>query len=207
MLALLRLHPALLPVRPHGPAHAGRRTCDHEGALPAGSAGIVLSVPLGTTIVSERPVSPFGGVVVGAAPGWYAIRDRPALSGSGIVDPRQEFSEFGEPNVTFGFTPEGRRAFARVTREIARRGRAQAPRGLRPGLAASFSGHFAVTLDGDVKTRPIINFAENPHGISGRTGAQIAGGFSTIQEAQDLATTLGIGALPVAMELVRQGAL
>jgi SecD/SecF fusion protein len=178
-----------------------------EGALPAGSAGIVLSVPLGTTIVSERPVSPFGSVAVRAAPGWYAIRDRPALSGSDIVNPKQEFGEFNEPNVTFGFTARGRTAFARVTRAIARRGRASAPRSLRPGRAEAFSGHFAVTLDGEVKTRPIINFAWNPHGISGRTGAQIAGGFSTIQEAQDLATTLGVGALPVAMELVRRGAL
>ena len=38
-------------------------------------------------------------------------------------------------------------------------------------------GHFAVVLDNEVKTRPIINFAENPDGIDGRTGAQISGGF------------------------------
>ena len=36
--------------------------------------------------------------------------------------------------------------------------------------AAALSGHFAVILDNEVQSRPIINFAENPDGIDGRTG-------------------------------------
>ena len=36
--------------------------------------------------------------------------------------------------------------------------------------AEALSGHFAVVLDNEVETRPIINFAENPDGIDGRTG-------------------------------------
>ena len=39
-----------------------------------------------------------------------------------------------------------------------------------PKQAGALSGHFAVVLDNEVKTRPIINFAENPDGIDGRTG-------------------------------------
>ena len=70
--------------------------------------------------------------------------------------------------------------------------------------AEALSGHFAVVLDNEVKTRPIINFAENPDGIDGRTGAQISGGFTSIQEAQDLATFLQIGALPINLKLISQ---
>jgi SecD/SecF fusion protein len=44
---------------------------------------------------------------------------------------------------------------------------------------------------------------ENPSGIDGRTGAQISGSFS-IQEAQDLAESLRIGALPIDLNLISQ---
>ena len=50
----------------------------------------------------------------------------------------------------------------------------------------------------------IINFAENPDGIDGRTGAQISGGFNSVGEAQELATTLQIGALPISLKLISQ---
>jgi SecD/SecF fusion protein len=52
--------------------------------------------------------------------------------------------------------------------------------------------------------RPIINFVQNPDGVDGQTGAQISGGFATVQEAQDLARILKIGGLPINMILVRQ---
>ena len=41
--------------------------------------------------------------------------------------------------------------------------------------ADQFSGPFAIVLDGELVSRPIINFGENPNGIDGRTGAQISG--------------------------------
>ena len=66
------------------------------------------------------------------------------------------------------------------------------------------SGHFAVVLDNEVKTRPIINYAQNPDGIDGRTGAQISGGFTSIAEAQELATFLQSGALPINLNLISQ---
>ena len=70
--------------------------------------------------------------------------------------------------------------------------------------AAQLSGHFAVILDNEVKTRPIIDFSQNPDGIDGRQGAQISGGFSSPTEAQDLATILQIGALPINLKLISQ---
>jgi SecD/SecF fusion protein len=169
--------------------------------------GIVLKVPVGTAIVSEQPTNGLGAVLTAADPGWYALKDRPVLTGADIVNPKQEIDEFGSPNVTFGFTAEGRVAFEQVTRTIALRGRAAAPGQVTARKAERFSGHFALVFDDEVKTRPIINFAYFPNGIDGRTGAQIAGGFANLQEARDLATILRTGALPIDLTLVRQRTL
>ncbi len=166
--------------------------------------GTVIEVPVGTIVVSEQPVDSGGKVIEDAEPGWYALKDDPALSGTDITDPKQETNEFGQPNVTFNFTDDGQDAFQEVTRTIAQRGQATAIGVVDDKTAEQSSGHFAVVLDNEVKTRPIINFKENPDGIDGRTGAQISGGFSGVQEAQDLATILQIGALPINLKLISQ---
>ncbi len=166
--------------------------------------GIVLEVPVGTIVVSEQPTDQSGEVDDTAEPGWFALNDEPALSGTDITDPKQNFDEFNQSTVDFGFTDDGREAFQEVTRRIAQRGQAQAIGPVGTEQASALSGHFAVVLDNEVKTRPIINFVENPDGIDGRTGAQISGGFSDITEAQDLATFLQIGALPIDLKLISQ---
>jgi SecD/SecF fusion protein len=168
------------------------------------AGGEVLEVPPGTVVVSELPSDQSGKVIETADPGWYALKDRPALSGTDITDPKQEFDELQQPNVTFNFTDEGREAFQQVTRQIAQRGQARAIGSVSGEQAEQLSGRFAVVLDNEVKTRPIIDFSQNPDGIDGRTGAQISGGFNSITEAQDLATFLQIGALPINLKLISQ---
>jgi SecD/SecF fusion protein len=166
--------------------------------------GIVAEVPAGTVVVSEMPQDENGEVIEEGEPGWYALKDEPALSGSDITDPEQAYGPANEPIVSFGFTDKGQNAFQEVTRKIAQRGQAAAIGPASGEEAEQLSGHFAVVLDNEVKTRPIINFAENPDGIDGRNGAQISGGFKSIDEAQDLATTLQIGALPISLKLISQ---
>jgi SecD/SecF fusion protein len=166
--------------------------------------GIVVEVPPGAIVVSELPVNKSGETIENGDPGWYALKDEPALSGSDITDPEQAYGPNNEPIVSFGFTDKGQNAFQEVTRRIAQRGQAQAIGPVGGTEAEQLSGHFAVVLDNEVKTRPIINFAENPDGIDGRTGAQISGGFNSIDEAQELATTLQIGALPISLKLISQ---
>ncbi len=185
-----------------GKKRAHKKECEEGEALE--TCQEVLVVPPGTVVVSERPSDPNGKVLEDAEPGWYALKDNPALSGTDITDPKQEFDEFKQPNVTFNFTDEGRKAFQDVTRRIAQRGQARAIGPVAGEEAERLSGHFVVVLDNEVKTRPIINFAENPDGIDGRTGAQISGGFTDPQEAQDLATFLQIGALPINLKLISQ---
>jgi len=167
--------------------------------------GTVIKVPAGTIVVSEQPVDASGKPIEGIEnAGWFALKDNPALSGTDITNPKQEFDELQQPNVTFGFTDKGRKAFQDVTRRIAQRGQARAIGPASEEQAEELSGRFAVILDNEVKTTPIINFATNPDGIDGRTGAQISGGFNSIQEAQDLATFLQIGALPINLKLISQ---
>lgn len=165
---------------------------------------IVLKVPLGTAIVSEQPSSRTGEIITTAEPGWFAFKDRPALNGRDIVRPNQEVDEVGRPNVTFGFTTKGRAAFERLTRKIAKRGRAAALGPVDGYGAEALSGHLATVFDGEIKTRPIIDFADFPNGIDGRTGAQISGGFPNIRAAQDFVTILKIGGLPINMTLLSQ---
>jgi len=167
--------------------------------------GIVVEVPAGTILVSEYPTDEAGKLDETAKPGWYALKDEPALSGNDITDPEQTYAPTtNEPVVSFGFTDEGQSAFQEVTRRIAQRGQAQAIGPVSGQEAEALSHHFAVILENEVKTRPIINFAENPDGIDGRQGAQISGGFKDVGEAQDLATTLQIGALPINLKLISQ---
>jgi SecD/SecF fusion protein len=166
--------------------------------------GIVVEVPAGTVVVSEYPSNEEGKADETADPGWFALKDKPALSGRDITNPEQTYAPTtNEPIVSFEFTGEGREKFQDVTRQIAQRGQASAIGPVSPEEAEFLSGHFAVILDNEVKTRPIINFAENPDGIDGRNGAEINGNFS-IQDAQDLATTLQIGALPINLKLISE---
>ena len=167
--------------------------------------GIVIEVPAGTVLVSEQPLDPETGKQdENAKPGWFAIKDDPALSGTDITSPEQTYGEFNEPVVSFKFTDAGREAFHEVTRQIARRGEASSIGLLGGEQSEARSGHFAVVLDNEVKTRPIVDYTANPDGIDGRTGAQISGGFEDVGEAQDLATTLQIGALPIELKLISQ---
>ena len=178
-----------------------------DGKQPEGTE--VLSVPQGTVVVQAEPPGDDPATEIdeseGAPPGFFVLKDRPEVEGDQITDPKQESDQGGQPNVTFGFTDEGRENFAEVTRRIALRGAQSGPPTActTPQGGAQFSQHFAVILDNEIVSRPIIDFCENPDGIDGRTGAQISGSF-TIQEAQDLAKFLQIGALPVALSLVSQ---
>jgi SecD/SecF fusion protein len=171
---------------------------DFNGKLPPGDRIVV--VPEGTVVVrAERPDNFPKNKEYNQ---FYVLQDNPELNGKDIKRPKQEFDpQTNEPIVTFGFTDKGRTAFHDVTRRLAQRGQAQQIPGQPPD--ASFQT-FAVVLDREVVTRPYINFNENPDGIDGRTGAQISGGFKTVQEAQDLAKLLQRGALAINLKRISE---
>src|SRR5215207_4504641 len=161
----------------------------------------ILEVPEGVLVVRDEK-GPVGedGKEPPDPDRWWVILDRPALSGTDIKNPEQNFDQSGggQPIVTFDFTDKGRKAFQDITRRIAQRGSDNT----LPGVSADVgSQHFAIVLDDDLVSSPFINYQENPDGIDGSTGAQISGGF-TITSAQDLAKILQIGALPIKLELI-----
>ena len=110
------------------------------------------------------------------------------------------------------FTDKGREAFARVTKRLADRGRdcetlagvspdcPNVPQGSPP---EDFFQRFAITLDNQIVSLATIDYQDNPEGIDGRTGASIEN-IGTIQQAQDLAESLRIGALPINLKLISQ---
>lgn len=126
---------------------------------------------------------------------FYAIRDHVSLFGPDITNPQQSTDQTGSPDVAFGFTAAGAAKFRRVTAAIAHRG------ALVSGLGQTLDQHFAVALDTQLITVPSIDFKVYPDGVTGGNGAQITGGF-TKQSAQDFATELRLGALPLSLGLI-----
>jgi SecD/SecF fusion protein len=175
-----------------------------NGKLPPGSA--VKTVPQGT-VVAAAPGEPSLSLSQAQISNsrQFVLKDRPALTGTEITNPEQNFEPTtNQPIVTFDFTGDGQSAFQQVTQKIAERGARAADIGtVTAQQAEPQSQHFAIVLDNQVFSNPIINFIENPTGIDGKNGAQISGNF-TIQSAQDLALILQTGALPVKLVLISQ---
>jgi SecD/SecF fusion protein len=98
---------------------------------------------------------------------------------------RQDFDQNGQPVVLLEFTGKGSDRFQAITKREYTRGQLrQAPQ------------HFAIVLDGEIRSFPQIDYTDSTlsNGISGN--AQITG-LASIQEAKNLALVLQTGALPV----------
>jgi len=169
--------------------------------LPSGVSAAqaqVLVVPQGTVVLQAADVS-FNQRTKFANPTaqFYVLKDNVALLGTDITNPQQGTDTSGSPDVQFGFTSKGQKEFQRVTQAIARRGQTVS------SFGQTFDQHFAVALDNKLITVPSIAFRTYPDGIDGTNGADITGGF-TIQSAQDLATQLRLGALPINLKLISE---
>jgi SecD/SecF fusion protein len=170
-----------------------------NGGLPAGvtmSQGQLLQVKQGTVVLQATPTDfAHPASIADPTTQFYVLKDNVALFGNDITNPQQSTDTGGNPDVTFGFTGSGGSKFQSVTSTIAHRGQ---------GIGSPTQPllqHFAVALDNILITVPSIDFRTYPDGIDGSTGAQITGGF-TIQSAQDLATQLRDGALPITLKQI-----
>jgi SecD/SecF fusion protein len=171
-----------------------------QGLPPGVSAsdGEILTVPRGITIMQAVPKS-FTHPLSFSDPAaqFYVLKDHVALFGNDITNPQQSTDQGGNPDVSFGFTGHGKNAFQKVTGDIAHRGQLNSP------LGNQQNQHFAVALDNQLITVPQIDFKQFPDGIPADQGADITGGF-TIGSAQDLATQLRLGALPIKLKLISE---
>jgi len=174
---------------------------DLLSGLPSGvsaSEGQQLVVPVGVVVLQAADQSASNPTSFNdPSAQFYVLKDHAALFGNDITNPQQSTDQSGSPDVTFGFTSRGRSAFQQITAAIARRG------DLVSGLGTTLDQHFAVALDNKLITVPSIDFKQYPDGIPGDNGADITGGF-TITSAQDLATELRLGALPIGLKLISE---
>ncbi len=175
----------------------------------------VIAVPQGTVVLEEAPsddpaTTDVDESQIGSSQ-FFVLKDKPSLSGDEIKDPKASSDPTtNQPNVTFDFSEEGQQAFQDVTRAISLRGQeayfaatGESAAAADVNTASQYSESFAIVLDNELVSRPIINFKENPDGIDGRTGAQISG-LDSPTEAQDLAEVLKRGALPIDLALISQ---
>ncbi|HTZ86882.1 MAG TPA: protein translocase subunit SecD [Solirubrobacteraceae bacterium] len=171
--------------------------------VPKGVKLKAVRVNPGTVLVRARAIENEKGKVTQKEPNsWFVLNDNPVLTGADVKNPRQSFDEgaggTGAPNVTFEFSSHGKSVFQQVTKEIAHRGQETQLPGVPKEAALQ---HFAVVLDEGLITTPSIDYTRYPEGIDANTGSQISGGF-TITSAQELASELQSGALPVKLELI-----
>jgi SecD/SecF fusion protein len=173
-----------------------------HAAMPNGvstsSNGVeTLTVRQGWVVLQALPSGGFNQELPWSDPSaqYYVLRDRVALSGNEITNPQQSTDQSGSPNVTFGFTRAGGSAFQTVTAQVAHRG------ALVSGVGHALNQHFAVALDTQLLTVPLIDFKAYPDGIPGESGADIFGAF-TRTSARQLAEELRLGPLPVHLTLL-----
>ncbi len=105
------------------------------------------------------------------------LEKKPALTGDALTDASVRFSqaEFNAPVVSLQFNAEGARKFAELT-------------------AANVGRRLAIVLDGKVQSAPRIKEAIP-------SGEAVITGRFTVEQAQDLAIVLRVGALPAPMHI------
>ena len=173
--------------------------------LPKGWS--ILAVPQKTTVVTcgqEAGVCPEGVQGIPGDRTYYylfkftpkATEPVPQLTGRDLKlsGTRQDFDpQSGKPEVLMQFTDHGADQFETVTEAEYVRGKLQ-----------NSPQHFAIVLDGEIKSWPQIDYTDSTlaGGISGGS-ARITGNF-TVKEAKDLALVLQTGALPVEFTTLEQ---
>ncbi|MCX7645614.1 MAG: protein translocase subunit SecD [Rhodobacteraceae bacterium] len=109
---------------------------------------------------------------------WYVLESTPVVGGEDLVDAQPSFDQNGRPAVNFRFNPSGARKFGDYT-------------------AANIGSPFAIVLDGEVISAPVIQ----DH-IPGGSGI-ITGNF-TVESSTQLAILLRAGALPAKLTFLEE---
>ena len=109
---------------------------------------------------------------------YYVLEKAAVVSGEELTDAQPDFDQNGLPAVSFRFNPSGARRFGDYT-------------------AANIGSPFAIVLDGEVISAPVIQ----DH-IPG--GAGIITGRFTVEESTRLAILLRAGALPAGMTFLEE---
>src|SRR6266516_2586205 len=189
----------------------------YKGKLPPG--GEILAVPKGMTVVSCPATSGCLGVTQNqaqAATYYYLLKYDPSAKNGApemtgkelkLSGTRADFDQHGLPIVTLEFTGHGQNVFAKITKQEAARGKLAASlagHGGDPNYVTQYAGHFAIVLDGVVRSTPYIDYLKNPDGIDSSQAQIDMGQGGSINEAKDLALVLQTGALPVNFQQIER---
>ena len=189
-------------------------TAKLNGKVPKGWT--VLAAPAHTTVVScVQSTGCLGAQQSQArAPNVYYLfkyyPDRgsnsiPEASGKDLKlsSIKADIGSAGQGNVVqLGFKSEGNKKFRDITQAEAIRGQQKADAAGQGGssdlnVVTQFAQHFAIVLDGELKSTPYIDYKQNPDGIDPSiNGAEISN-INSFSEAKNLALVLQTGALPV----------
>jgi SecD/SecF fusion protein len=188
-----------------------------NGKVPKGWT--VLAAPANTTVVSCK-ATPTNGCPQAPSLGTYyylfkyfprrASNPIPEATGKMLKNSAISAQVGTQPSegnafVQLGFNSEGNRAFKDITQAEAARGQAAADAAGQGGsndlnVVTQFAQHFAIVLDGQLRSTPYIDYKQNPNGIDPTgSGAEISN-IESIGEAKDLALVLKSGALPYKFE-------
>jgi SecD/SecF fusion protein len=171
----------------------------HGGKVPAGYKAF--AVPEGTIVLSCGTDAVVCPGTNGPTPTtlYYLFKHQPGkvpeLTGNDLklsgtradIDPNT-----GQPIVLMQFTGRGGKQFHAITRQEAFRGKLKGT-----------PQHFAIVLDGQIKSFPQIDYNQYPDGIDPINGAQITG-LKDSTEANDIALVLQTGALPVNFQQIER---
>ena len=137
-------------------------------------------IPENTTVVFQKPESA-ETLEAGKIP--LLVFQDTDLSGDELEDASVRPGEYGEPEVIFSFSPDGRRKFSEITEK-------------------NVNKQMAIVLDEVVQSAPVIQGK-----ISTATARITLGGRNyqkTMEEANFIATALRAGALPAALEQLEE---
>jgi SecD/SecF fusion protein len=131
----------------------------------------------------------------------------PEMTGGDLVlsGTRADFGQTGNPIVTLQFTGHGSSVFEKITKAEWERGQQKWFLAGKQGDPTNYAQHFAIVLDGELKSTPYINFTDRSlqNGISGNAQIELGQG-SPFKDAQDLALVLQTGALPVSFQQIER---
>ncbi len=130
----------------------------------------------------------------------------PEMTGGDLVlsGTRADFGQNNQPVVLLQFTGHGSNVFQRITKDEWQRGAQRYALAGKPGNPTNYAQHFAIVLDGELKSTPYIDFTKSDlqNGIAG--GAEIDLGGSPFSDAKNLALVLQTGALPVSFQQIER---
>jgi SecD/SecF fusion protein len=195
-------------------------TPKYRGKVPKGFT--LLAAPARTTAISCDATTGCPGVRQGQnAPTYYYLfkyqpenpsKPIPEATGADLKlgDIRADIGSGNQGNVVLlGFKSEGAKKFHEITAAEAARGQFNANAAGQGNtndlnVVTQFAQHFAIVLDGELRSTPYIDYKQNPNGIDPTgTGAEISN-IESFGDAKNLALVLQTGALPVKFEQIER---